>query len=197
MTTNHIDALLDDYVLDLLAAEERRQLTQHTARCPRCMGLLLSERRRTQIAGALRGATVAPPGRLGALWPSVAAAVFGRAHTNWQAQWRAAFAAFAAALLFLAGAAGGLGRLDGLLLGTHTPTVASTASPTVSTTPTPSRPSGYPGYSTVDIVAFQPTAWGTAEPALADPAPQPRPNPAAAFAPTYSFPNAPDASALD
>ena len=55
MMSSHIDALVDDYVLDLLSEEKRRSVELHASLCPRCMHLLTVERARmARVQSALR-----------------------------------------------------------------------------------------------------------------------------------------------
>ncbi len=146
--TVHIDASIDDYVLDLLPSQERRALEQHAAGCTRCMKLLVDERtREAQLRAAFRRSAAAPAGRLEAMWPGVAAAVSDQMslpwswpRLTWWSQWRTVLATAAVALAVLVGLVGGVQRLDNWFLGTNTPTVAvRTAVPTASMTPTLSQ----------------------------------------------------------
>jgi len=172
----HVDSLIDDYVLGLLPAGERRAVEQHAAHCPRCAKLLAQERRQeARLAAAIRGATTAPAGRMEALWPNVAAAVLPRPRFNWWPRWRTALATLATALVILVGAMGTINRFDGWMMATYTPTTASgSASPTASSTPTV--------LLTQDSVACRPAppaVCRTPEPLATSYSPQPQPNPSA------------------
>lgn len=178
----HIDALVDDYVLDLLPAEERRRVELHAALCPRCRQLLAAERTRTaRVESALRSSAAPLAGRLEALWPEVRTAVVRRerwpvwVQQGWWLQWQAAFATFALLLVLAAVLMGTAVQLDGWLVGTYTPPVVSeTASPTASMTPTWAQPA-FPG----GAQSANPARQGTPAPVLVSYSPQPQPMPPA------------------
>ena len=190
---SHVDSLIDDYVLDLVSAEERRAVDQHTADCACCMKLLAQERARTgRLISDLRDASSPPAGRLEALWPSVAVAAGialrqrkARPRASWWVQWRAAFATFAVAFLLLAGLFGVFERFDGWWMGTFTPTATSqSASPTASLTPTWAQSSHSQDSVAllgggIALTTVTPTVYGTPSPMLGEYSPQPQPNPSA------------------
>ncbi len=148
--TSHIDALVDDYTLELLPAEARRSVERHVAGCERCRELLVAERRRTAELAVALGQALAPPAdRLRVMWPAVEAAARGERSrpalppaSSWWLRWRVAFAAFAIGFILLSTLLSSHWGLQRWLTETHTPTAtAQTASPTASLTPTWSRPS--------------------------------------------------------
>jgi hypothetical protein len=194
----HIDALVDDYTLELLPVEVRRSVERHVAGCERCRELLVAEGQRTaELVVALDRVLAPRAGRLQAMWPAVAAAArVGPSHAasrpaaGWWLRWRVAFAAFAIGVFLLGGLLSSQLGLPRWLMETNTPTAtAQTASPTASTTPTWSRPS-----YTVESVAFvgssegpsagrefewEATATATPEPVTSNELPVPQPNPSA------------------
>ena len=184
----HIDSLIDDYVLNLLPAKERRAVEQHAAACPHCLMLLVDERARTaQLAASLRKSNSAPTGRLDALWPGVAAAVglherrsVTRAQVHWWFRWRTTLATIAVALVILASLLGTARRFDNWLMGTYTPTMASqTALPTASHTPTWTRVADQDSVAYAGAIVGRPPLRGTPEATWAGYSPQPQPNPSA------------------
>lgn len=185
----HIESMIDDYLLNLLPAEERSFVEGHAAVCPRCRKLLTAERRRTTSLIASLQETFAPPaGLLELLWPGVAAAagLVGseprpRRRPAWRLQWRTAVATIALALAILVVLLGTARRFDSWLIKTDTPATASqTASPTASLTPTWTRPSLSQGsIALVHLDQSGYDATGTPEPLPHANAPEPQPNPPA------------------
>lgn len=198
-TMSHIDLLVDDYLLELLPADARRNVERHVAGCRRCSGLVLAERKRSSdLDRALGKALAAPPGRLEAMWPTVAAAARvglprrePQPAAGWWPRWRIAFAAFSVGFILLGVLLSSYSGLQGWLTETYTPTAtAQTASPTASATPTWSRPSytvesvalaasggrgDAPGEADADALA----STETPEPLASSELPVPRPNPSA------------------
>lgn len=175
--SGHVDALIDDYVLGILQSDHRREVDQHVAECQRCMQLLSAERMRTaRLTAVLRGATLAPAGRIEVLWPGIAAAagvVTPRRSRIGHSQWRTVLVSMAVALLAVVGIWGTGQRIDGWLVGTHTPTAdAVTIYPTAGHTPTASfTPTKFAAAS----VAYHTSSWGTPAPTPASPQPEPIP----------------------
>ena len=174
--SGHIDSLVDDYVLDLLAADRQREVEQHAQRCSRCGEMLRAEQARTaRLTSTLRQATAAPADRLATLWPDVAlAAGVGASRRPWSQarQWRMALVSMAAALFFLSGLWGVMGHLDEWLGGGLPTADVATMFPYESGTPTHTfTPTSYvsAGYTPVAPAA------GTPAPVIDEPQPQPNP----------------------
>jgi hypothetical protein len=179
----HVDALVTDYVLDLLPDDERRAVERHAAGCPGCMELLVAARRReAQLASAFRRTMAPPAGRMEALWPQVSLALEGASHrpagwlsASWTDQWRMALAALGVALVILIGAFGTTHGIDSWLLNTYTPTLAAT--PTASLTPALSHtPISWTETSAGMPRALSPTPAPVPEASSPSPVPLPAPS---------------------
>lgn len=169
----HIDGLIDDFVLDLLPESKRQLVDSHIRNCSRCHTMVVAERRRTkELVEDLRLVSSAPAGRIKALYPLVAA----RARRNdlsstrgWP-QLRAAMTTLALALFILLGVLGTMNRQDGWLLYTYTPTKnTGTSLPTALTTATGSHTPSLPSMT----AEIGPVVWGTPEPVVFVPQPSP------------------------
>jgi anti-sigma factor RsiW len=143
--TEHFHAVLADYALDLLSAEERRRVDVHVRHCPDCAAAL----RRERAVGALMRETIQAAAPLRAAWRPALPAPRSRPTS---------FGRLAPALVTLLLALGlllGTGRLPGgravfataaptqTATQTHTPTatlvavIPSAAPPTPQATPSP------------------------------------------------------------
>lgn len=128
MDSEHTLALIPDYALGLLAAEERRRVEAHARRCPACRAALQREQR---VGGLVRDAvqTVAPPpGRLAALRPALPTARSRPAPLSAQlAPLTLAAAMLVMGLLF---ASGRLPHTPALFAASQTPTQTATVAST-------------------------------------------------------------------
>jgi anti-sigma factor RsiW len=169
----HIEALIDDYVLDLLSGPDREALRRHAAACSPCGERLAAEEARVRaLVDALRRASAAEPERLAALYPGARRPA---ARPFRPARWRMVATVTLLGLAVLGGVLNSMRHTGGWWLATYTPTASLvTASPTAHRTPTLGAMTVRPAWTQL---ALQPVCLGT--PAPVEPVPEPRPNSAA------------------
>lgn len=147
----HPVALVSDYVLGLLDAEEQAQLERHVAHCPDCLEAMARERNLVAVVrSTVTSASRPNPARLAALRPEMTRKRAGRAAVSWQ---RLAPVTMLLLLILstLAVQLSGGDRplndnLRGLLPATHTPTATATTQPTatIAAQPPGERPAHAP-----------------------------------------------------
>ncbi|MBN1316816.1 MAG: zf-HC2 domain-containing protein [Anaerolineales bacterium] len=169
----HIDALIDDYILDILTEKERQAAEMHIRNCSRCRQKIVKERKRTRkLVNELCLVSTPPAGRIEALLPSIMmrTGLENSLPVRGWPQLRAVFTTLALALFVLAGVLGTMNNQDGWFMHTYTPTRnMGTSQPTALTTATGSHTPVLPSLTAV----VQRGEWGTPEPVIS--VPQPRP----------------------
>lgn len=147
----HPVALMSDYVLGLLPADERARLERHAASCPACRSAIERERNlfvvvRSTVASASRP----NPSRLAALRPAVPHKPAARAAVSWQRLAPVTMLLLLILSAFAIQLSGGdrplNDNLRGLLPATHTPTATATTQPTatIAAQPPDERPALVP-----------------------------------------------------